>query len=374
MAKKALVIILDSVGCGEAPDAVAYGDAGADTLGHLFAGITELALPNLDSMGLAHVMRRQPTVSTLDQSSAFRLTERSAGKDTTTGHWELMDYSLDEPFYTCKEFPKDFLDELEQACGTGFIGNKAASGTEILAELGEEHLRSGRPIIYTSADSVLQIAAHEESFGLERLLDICKIARKLLDTRGLRVGRVIARPFVGEGAVNFHRTANRHDYSLTPGETVLDRIQARGVRVIGIGKISDIFAGKGICESHPTKDNADGMDVISRLWIESAHNDRFLFANLVDFDSLYGHRRDPQGYATCLMQFDAWLGGFLEKIAADDLLIITADHGNDPYHVGTDHTREQVPCLVIPSANFRVGESFDFAEVGRLVENHFTKT
>ena len=373
MGKRVLVIVLDSVGCGGAPDAAAYGDEGADTLGHLFTGIAGFVLPNLDSMGLARVLGREPAVPYLENSSAFRLTERSAGKDTTAGHWELMGCALNEPFYTCEKFPKCFLDALEKACGTGFIGNKTASGTEILVELGEEHLRSGRPILYTSADSVLQIAAHEEFFGLGRLLDACKTARILLDEYGMRVGRVIARPFSGQDAVSFRRTAYRHDYSLTPSETVLDRLKSNSIRVIGIGKISDIFAGKGICESYPTTGNAEGMEMISRLWSEPAQDDRLLFANLVDFDSLYGHLRDPQGYAACLMEFDAWLGVFLGNITTEDLFIITADHGNDPYHSGTDHTREQVPCLVIPGVNFRSDGTYDFAEVGRLVENHFTK-
>lgn len=374
MGKRALVIILDSVGCGGAPDASTYGDEGADTLGHLFGGIPGLQLPNLDLLGLARVLGRKPVVPCLGNSSAFRLTERSAGKDTTTGHWELMGFVLDEPFYTCEKFPNSFLDALEKSCGTGFLGNKVASGTEILKELGEEHVRTGKPILYTSADSVLQIAAHEQFYGLGRLLDDCKTARILLGAHGLRVGRVIARPFSGKDATSFRRTEHRHDYSLTPGETVLDRLKSNGIRVIGIGKISDIFAGKGISESHPTTGNAEGMQMISSLWDEPALCDRLFLANLVDFDMLYGHRRDPKGYAACLMEFDAWLGVFLGKISAEDLLIITADHGNDPYHSGTDHTREQVPCLVISSEYFRNGVSYDFAEVGRLVENYFTKS
>jgi len=371
MGKRALVVVLDSVGCGGAPDADAYGDAGADTLGHLYRGIGGLCLPHLESLGLAGLMGRPFPGDPRRHSSAFRLTELSAGKDTTTGHWELMGCMTAEPFYTCTAFPDDFLDALAAATGTQFIGNKAASGTAILGELGEEHMRTGKPILYTSADSVLQIAAHEGTFGLERLWELCRAARTILDERGMRVGRVIARPFTGDAAGGFRRTANRHDYSLTPGETALDRLEGRGVKVIGVGKISDIFAGKGVSESFPTADNRAGMERIDQLWSDPSGDDRFVFANLVDFDSLYGHRRDPQGYARCLVEFDAWLGGFLEKLMADDLLIITADHGNDPYHPGTDHTREQVPCLLVCGGKADPGEMAVFSDVARAVESFF---
>jgi phosphopentomutase len=371
MARRVIVIVLDSVGCGGAADAAAYGDEGADTLGHLFGAIPGLRLPNLDSLGLARLTGRIHTNGIRPYSHAYRLAEFSKGKDTTTGHWELMGCLTEEPFYTCDAFPADFLDELAAAGGTDFLGNKAASGTEILTELGGEHVRTGKPILYTSADSVLQIAAHEESFGLARLLGLCRTARRILDERGMRVGRVIARPFVGETATGFSRTANRHDYSLVPGQTVLDRLEMRGVKVIGVGKISDIFAGKGISESHPTKDNRAGMEEIDRLCSAPSTDNCFVFANLVDFDSLYGHRRDPMGYAGCLMEFDAWLGGFLGKIGADDLLIITADHGNDPYHRGTDHTREQVPCLLVSGGDFDPGNMRVFSDVARVVECFF---
>ena len=372
MSKRALVIVLDSVGCGDAPDAAEYGDLGADTLGHLYAGIPGLNLPSLESLGLAGILGRETSVGIRDRSMAFRLTEQSAGKDTTTGHWEMMGCPIEDAFYTCESFPDDFVEALATAAGTGFIGNRVASGTEILKELGEEHVRTTFPILYTSADSVLQIAAHEEVFGLERLYDLCRTARALLDERGMRVGRVIARPFLGHDAESFERTGNRHDYSLTPGQTVMDRLRENGVKVIGVGKISDIFAGKGISESYPTKGNAGGIEAIDKLWLERAGEDRFIFANLVEFDSLYGHRRDPEGYASCLMEFDAWLGGFLDKISGSDLVVITADHGNDPYHSGTDHTREQVPCLVIPGEGLRTGEMREFSDVGKCVENHFS--
>ncbi len=372
MAKRVLVIVLDSVGCGGARDAFAYGDEGADTLGHLFSGEPELLLPHLDSLGLARLMGRKIQTEIREFSYGFRLTECSSGKDTTTGHWELMGCLTEEPFLTCEAFPDDFLNELVRAGGTHFIGNKAASGTVILEEYGEEHLRTGKPILYTSADSVLQIAAHEETFGLERLLELCRTARRILDKRCMRVGRVIARPFIGNSATDFKRTQNRHDYSLIPVETVLDRLESRAVKVIGVGKISDIFAGKGVSESHPTKDNREGMEKIEKLWSVPSIANCFILANLVDFDSLYGHRRDPSGYAGCLMEFDNWLVVLLGKIGTEDLLIITADHGNDPYHRGTDHTREQVPCLVYSGGNFDPGDMWVFSDVARVVESYFS--
>ncbi|MEP2774628.1 MAG: phosphopentomutase [Luteolibacter sp.] len=371
MSKRALVIVLDSVGCGGAPDEAQYGDAGADTLGHLYARIDGFRLPNLELIGLSALLGVGEGKTVPERVAAFKLTEHSAGKDTTTGHWELMGCPIDEAFFTCSEFPADFVAKLEEASGTRFIGNKVASGTDILRELGSEHVESGHAILYTSADSVLQIAAHEEVFGLERLYDVCKTARRLLDESGMRVGRVIARPFTGDAANGFQRTSNRHDYSLTPDETVLDRLTEKGVDVIGVGKISDIFADKGITASHPTKSNADGMEVISRLWDHPQTGAHLIFANLVDFDSLYGHRRDPEGYAQCLREFDAWLGEFLPTVQENDLVIITADHGNDPYHPGTDHTREQVPCLVLGAKGFDCGELSRFSDVADCLDRFF---
>lgn len=367
--KRALCIVLDSVGCGDAPDAADYGDGGANTLGHLFERVPGFSLPNLGRLGLYEILDLPADARIHPDASWARLTETSAGKDTTTGHWELMGCALDEPFATFDAFPDDLVAELEKRGGVEFIGNCASSGTEILVQLGEEHLRTGKPILYTSADSVLQIAAHEGTFGLERLWDLCRTARALLDERGIRIGRVIARPFLGETAADFKRTGNRHDYSLMPGETVLNRLQAAGVTTIGVGKISDIFAESGISESHPTKSNAEGMEVIARLWAERREEPHFIFANLVDFDSLYGHRRDPEGYAQCLREFDAWLGGFIGKVEADDLVILTADHGNDPYHPGTDHTREQVPVLALGK---KVADG-KFCEVARWLEEHFLR-
>ena len=369
--KRVLCIVLDSVGCGHAPDAAAYGDAGADTLGHLFAKVPGFALPNLARLGLYEILGLPGETKIHPDASWARLTEKSAGKDTTTGHWELMGCGLDEAFATFESFPADLVTQLEKRGGVEFIGNIASSGTGILQRLGEEHLRTGKPILYTSADSVLQIAAHEEAFGLERLWGLCQTARVLLDERGLRVGRVIARPFLGDSAENFTRTGNRHDYSLTPGETVLNRLQAAGVTTIGVGKISDIFAGSGISESHPTKSNADGMAVIGRLWQEQREEPHFIFANLVDFDSLYGHRRDPAGYAACLREFDRWLGGFIGRILPGDLVILTADHGNDPYHPGSDHTREQVPVLTLGMD--RMLKDGTFSDLARWVEERLIR-
>lgn len=366
--QRALCIVLDSVGCGGAPDAADYGDSGANTLGHLFERVPGFSLPNLARLGLYQVLDLPDDTRIHPTASWARLTEKSAGKDTTTGHWELMGCGLDEAFATFEKFPAELVSELESRGGVEFIGNRASSGTEILAELGAEHLRTGKPILYTSADSVLQIAAHEEHFGLERLWQLCKTARSLLDERGIRIGRVIARPFLGDSPANFKRTGNRHDDSLMPGETVLNRLQAAGVQTIGVGKIADIFANSGVSESHPTPSNAEGMAVIDSLWAEAREQPHFIFANLVDFDSLYGHRRDPAGYAQCLREFDDWLGEFIGRIGDEDLVILTADHGNDPYHPGTDHTREQVPVLVMG----RKIKDGGFSEVARWVGAHFS--
>ncbi|MBK1883997.1 phosphopentomutase [Luteolibacter pohnpeiensis] len=363
--KRVLCIVLDSVGCGNAPDASSYGDAGADTLGHLYQRIPGFRLPALESLGLAELLHLERTVEILPNASFAKLTEKSAGKDTTTGHWELMGCALEQPFATYESFPAELVDELAARGGVEFLGNFAASGTEILEQLGAEHLASGKPILYTSADSVLQIAAHEEIFGLERLWDLCKTARSLLDEKGIRIGRVIARPFLGSGPGDFQRTGNRHDYSLMPGETVLNQLQRAGAQTIGVGKISDIFAGSGVSDSYPTKSNAEGMAAIEKLWSAKQTRDQLIFANLVDFDSLFGHRRNPAGYAQCLVEFDAWLSRFLPKISADDLVILTADHGNDPYAPGTDHTREQVPLLVL-NADRPIHDG-DFACVSRLI-------
>jgi phosphopentomutase len=370
---RGLWLVLDSAGCGGAADAEDFGDAGADTLGHLFER-EGLELPHMASLGLYEIMHSAvvpESVPLRAGAAACRLSERSMGKDTTTGHWELAGVVLEKSFETYDCFPHDLVSALELRCGVRFLGNVAASGTAILERLGEEHCRSGSPILYTSADSVMQIAAHEEIFGLERLWELCVQARCLLDERGLRIGRVIARPFVGNAREGFRRTANRRDFSLEPPRMVLDALKDAGVRVCGVGKISDIFAGHGLSESHPTKSNAAGMETIARLW-ESADVGRatLIVANLVDFDMLYGHRRDPQGYAQALREFDAWLGDWLPQVREGDFVCITADHGNDPYHQGTDHTREQVPLLTLHGTLLVEGER-GFSFVAELLRAKF---
>jgi phosphopentomutase len=292
------------------------------------------------------------------------MSEASKGKDTTTGHWEIAGIVTEEAFATFEEFPSKLLEAIEGEAGVQFIGNYPQSGTVILDELGAEHVATGKPILYTSADSVLQIAAHEQVIPLSDLYALCEIARRHCD--GYRIGRVIARPFVGEAGA-FTRTSGRHDFSLVPPQTILDRLS-----VTGVGKISDIFAGRGIGDSHPTKNNAAGMNTIDGLWAQG--NDGLIFANLVDFDMHFGHRRDPVGYANCLAEFDRWLGGFVPFVEPEDLLIITADHGNDPTWAGTDHTREQVPLLTLHGEQPAIcsGEHPSFTAVASLLEHHFS--
>lgn len=342
---RALLLVLDSVGVGNAPDAVAYGDEGADTIGHICEKVPGLRLPHLRSLGLdlARELSRNGKASGVPaRGSVGAMTERSAGKDTTTGHWEIAGVVTNDPFPVFEKFPAELVGAVEREAGVEFIGNKAAGGTAIIEELGPQHLATGRPILYTSADSVFQIAAHEEILPPEKLYALCRIARKHCDR--YRIGRVIARPFVTVDR-RFQRTANRHDFSLVPPPTILNDLTDAGVPVLGVGKISDIFAGSGVTESHPTKSNTDGMQAIERLWSATTHG--LIFANLVDFDMLYGHRRDVEGYAQALEAFDAWLGNFLPQVGKEDLVIITADHGNDPSWRGTDHTRERVPLLVL---------------------------
>jgi phosphopentomutase len=368
MITRALLLVLDSVGCGHAPDAAAYGDEGANTLGHILEQRPETKLPTLKSLGLYQALalaRGEDPCSPPLRGGVGVLTERSAGKDTTTGHWELAGAAIEEPFATFERFPDALVEAIERESGVRFLGNFAASGTAILDELGAEHVATGRPILYTSADSVLQVAAHEAVIPLERLYEICRIARRHCDV--WRIGRVIARPFVGEPG-HFTRTANRHDFSMLPPRTVLNALTDAGVAVIGIGKISDIFATSGVFESHPTKSNADGMATIDSLWAE--HREGLLFANLVDFDSLFGHRRDVEGYALALEAFDAWLAKFLSKIEPGDLVLITADHGNDPTWPGTDHTRERVPVFA-PNARGLLGVRDTYADVAATVAAHF---
>ena len=362
---RALLLVLDSVGCGGAPDAAAYGDEGADTLGHILAALPAPALPALFSLGLGQIIGAENSPAPI--ASHGRMRERSAGKDTTTGHWEIAGVILDQPFATYAEFPPELVHAIEREAGVTFIGNYAQSGTTILAELGAEHVRTGQPILYTSADSVLQIAAHESVIPLARLYEICRLARRHADA--FRIGRVIARPFTGEPGA-FLRTSGRHDFSAVPPLTVLDAIAATGLPVEGVGKISDIFAARGITHSTPTTSNADGMAAIDTLW--AAARDGLIFANLVDFDMHFGHRRDVPGYAQALADFDTWLATFIPRCEPDDLVIITADHGNDPTWPGTDHTREEVPLLVLHAGRRdALGTRQTFADIAATLAEYF---
>jgi phosphopentomutase len=366
---RALLLVLDSVGIGHAPDADDYGDAGANTLGHILEQRPDLQLPNLDSLGLGELgpAHRSYVSHTTCKSSFGRMTERSAGKDTTTGHWEIAGVILEEPFAVYERFPDELVHAIERDARVQFLGNYARSGTVILDELGDEHVRTGKPILYTSADSVLQIAAHEEVIRIDRLYDICEVARQHADR--FRIGRVIARPFAGpEG--NFARTSRRHDFSMEPPRTILNAISDENLPVIGVGKISDIFAGQGITDSFPTNDNADGMKRIDDIWRTLGKG--LVFANLVDFDMHHGHRRDVAGYAAALEEFDRWLGAFIPQVRPADLVMITADHGNDPTYPGTDHTREQVPLLVMHKGAARnLGTRETFADVAATLGDYF---
>jgi phosphopentomutase len=366
---RALLIVLDSAGCGEAPDAAAYGDAGANTLGHVLATQPDLELPTLFSLGLWKILtgdvfhrRSQATLA-----SYGRMRERSKGKDTTSGHWEIAGAILDSPFQTFAVFPAELVQGIEQEARVEFLGNYPQSGTVILEELGAEHLRTGKPILYTSADSVLQIAAHESVVSRKRLYEICRIARR--QANAWRIGRVIARPFTGSPGA-FQRTSGRHDFSMAPPRTVLNAIAETGLRVEGVGKISDIFAGSGVTHSTPTGSNAEGMAAIDRLWADQT--DGLVFANLVDFDALYGHRRDPAGYLRALLEFDRWLGEFIPRRDDEDLVILTADHGNDPIFPGTDHTREEVPLMAMHGGmSTPLGTRRTFADVAATLASFF---
>ena len=375
---RALLLILDSVGCGGAPDAAAYGDEGSDTLGHIYANTPGFALPNLERLGLGAVMNatlptsniQHPTFNIQPPTASFgRMRERSVGKDTTTGHWEIAGAVLEHPFTVFERFPDALVHAIEREAGVEFIGNFPRSGTVVLDELGPEHLRTGKPILYTSADSVLQIAAHESLVPLPRLYEICKIARR--HCNAARIGRVIARPFTG-GPGAFARTAGRHDYAMLPPRTVLNALADSGKAVHGVGKISDIFAGSGITASTPTASNAEGMAAIAREWPGLKGREGLLFANLVDFDMLFGHRRNVAGYANALREFDLWLPTFLADVKPDDLVIITADHGNDPTWRGTDHTREEVPLLVLHGGKAdALGTRETFADIAATLAEFF---
>lgn len=372
--KRVILIVLDSVGIGEAPDAEKYGDKGAHTLENIATSIGGLHLPNLGSLGLSHIEPITGVEKAEHPRGIYtKMQEASVGKDTMTGHWEIAGLRIEEAFQTFPEgFPADLIATLEKETGRKVIGNKPASGTVILEELGKEHMETGAIIVYTSADSVLQIAAHEEVVPLEELYDICEKARVLTKQPPYMVGRVIARPFIGEEGA-FVRTANRHDYALKPfSKTVLDTLKTAGLDVISLGKIADIFDNEGITDAIRTSSNNDGVDKLLHALDRSFTG--LCFLNLVDFDALYGHRRDPAGYGKALETFDQQLPAILEKIEDDDLLIITADHGNDPTHHGTDHTREYVPLLMYNpqiKKGFRLPIRNTFSDIAATIAQNF---
>lgn len=367
-------IVLDSVGIGEAPDAVKFGDTGAHTLGHILERSPGLKLPNLQKLGLGNIAPL-PHLEPVDTPLAYygKMQEVSAGKDTMTGHWELMGLKVETPFNTYAQgFPSALIAQFEQATGRRVIGNKPASGTDIIEEFGEEQMKTGAWIVYTSADSVFQIAAHEEVIPLDELYKGCEIARRLTLQPEFSVGRVIARPYVGQPG-RFVRTSNRHDYAVKPPEpTVMNALEHQGLDVIAVGKINDIFTGEGVTRSYPTKSNEHGTQVTVDMLGQDFTG--LLFTNLVDFDSLYGHRRDPQGYGQALEAFDRALPDIMGQLRDDDLLIISADHGNDPTHPGTDHTREYVPLLVYGpglKSPGSLGLRGTFSDVGATIAGNF---
>ncbi len=377
--KRIFTVVIDSLGAGAMPDAEKFGDAGTDTLRHISESVDTFNVPNLRRLGLANLCAIDKVGPVDSPEGKFALLyEASNGKDTMTGHWEMMGLKITTPFKTFTEngFPEELIKELSEKTGRVIIGNKSASGTEILDELGEEEIREGHMIVYTSADSVLQICGNEETFGLDELYRCCEIARELTMRDEWKVGRVIARPYTGKKKGEFVRTSNRHDYALKPfGRTALDVLRDNGLDVISVGKISDIFDSEGITESNKSKSSVHGMEQT----IEIAERDftGLCFVNLVDFDALWGHRRNPVGYARELERFDEKLGVLLEKLHDDDLLIITADHGNDPTHTGTDHTRERVPFIAYsPSmkSGGRIEDQNCFAVIGATVTDNFGLT
>lgn len=373
---RVFVIVLDSLGIGPMADSARFDDAGADTLGHISETVEHLDIPNLQRLGLANLKAlKQVKPAEHPEGYFMAMNEASNGKDTMTGHWEMMGIRTDKPFITFTEhgFPKELIDELEKRCGRKIIGNKAASGTEILEELGEQEVNEGKLIVYTSADSVLQICGNEETMGLETLYHYCEIARELTMRDEWRVGRVIARPYVGKKRGEFKRTSNRHDYALKPtGPTALNALKDAGYDVISVGKINDIFVGEGITESNHSDSSVHGM----QQTIDIAKRDfkGLCFTNLVDFDALWGHRRNPVGYGEEIEKFDKKLGELLPLLREDDLLILTADHGNDPTYKGTDHTREQVPFIAYSSSDMESGKldtSDTFAVIGATIADNF---
>ncbi|MEN8221767.1 MAG: phosphopentomutase [Acidobacteriota bacterium] len=365
MGKRVIIIVLDSVGVGPMDDAADFGDIGANTLSHTAEAVGGLNLPNLQKLGLGNIIKVKGVGPVSDPAGKYgKISEASRGKDTMTGHWEMMGIISEEPFPLYPDgFPEDILNEFKKRTGVkGILGNKAASGTEIIKELGAEHIRTGFPIIYTSGDSVFQIAAHNDVIPLDDLYDFCVQAREMCDK--YKIGRVIARPFTGKKG-EFSRTSDRRDYPmLPPGNTILDLIVSKGFPVSGIGKIEDIYAKQGITRAIHTKNNKEGMDVLKK---EMSITDKgLIFVNLVDFDMLYGHRRNPGGYASTLEQFDKMFGGFVGILKPDDVLMITADHGCDPTFKGTDHTREYIPILVYGDSVSAedLGVRSTFADIG----------
>ena len=372
--KRVFCIVIDSVGCGTAPLSYQYGDEGANTIKHISEKEGGINLPTLEKLGYGMITDITGVKKVNEHGYYGKMDELSCGKDTMTGHWEIMGIETTVPFKTFTDtgFPMELMNELEEKTGHKWIGNYSASGTEILKDLGEEHIKTGAMIVYTSADSVLQIACHEEHFGLQELYRCCEIAREICMKPEYMVGRIIARPFVGETADTFKRTPNRHDYALSPSDiTVLDNLKAKGYDVISIGKINDIFNTMGITEAHKTVSNAHGMQIANEI----AQKDftGICFSNLVDFDALYGHRRDSKGYKAALEEFDSNLNDLINLLREDDLLIITADHGNDPTWVGTDHTREFVPVLVYSKSISKgdLGLRKSFADIGATIAENF---
>lgn len=372
--KRIHLIVLDSVGIGEAPDAHLFGDEGADTLGHIAEAMQGLQMPNMAKLGLSNIRPIHGVpVSEAPLAMFGKMQEASVGKDTMTGHWEIMGLNIDKPFKVYPDgFPNELISLLEKRIGRNVIGNKPASGTAIIEELGKEHMETGSVIVYTSADPVLQIAAHEDVIPIEEQYRICEIARELTLAPEFLVGRVIARPFIGEPG-NFTRTTNRHDYALKPFDrTVMNELQDDGYDVMAVGKISDIFNGEGITQAVRTTSNMDGVDKLLEVMAQDFRG--LSFTNLVDFDALFGHRRDPLGYGDALQQFDKRLPEIISALREDDLLIITADHGNDPVHEGTDHTREYVPLLVYSPAFHSGGalpQNETFSDIGATVADNF---
>ena len=374
--KRIFVVVLDSLGIGAVEDSPEYGDVGVDTLGHIAREVPGLKIPNLKKLGMVNLHPlegMEPAEHPLGRY--MRLKERSRGKDTMTGHWEMMGLLVTTPFqtFTSHGFPKELIDELEKQTGRKIIGNKSASGTEILDELAEEEIREGHLIVYTSADSVLQICGNEETMGLDNLYHYCEIARELTLRDEWKVGRVIARPYTGMKKGEFRRTSNRHDYALKPyGRTALNALKDAGYDVVSIGKIYDIFDGEGLTQSNHSNSSVHGMEQTIQ-YAKTVFNG-LCFVNLVDFDALWGHRRNPEGYGRELERFDEKLGELLPLLGEDDLLILTADHGNDPTYTGTDHTREQVPFIAYsPSmeGGKDLGGADTFAVIGATVADNF---